>query len=90
MDDDAKFARVIRVNVVCGTILLAMLGVSAVLMAVGFLPFDTSSIVRILAFVGIPICLVFLTAWAARRERAAARAATARRAQTAETPTVRG
>ncbi len=89
MDNDAKFARVIRINVVGGTILLAMLGVSAVLIAIGFLPFDTGTIVRILVFVVLPTCLVFLTALAALRERAAAQAAAASRAQTAESPTVR-
>ena len=75
MIDDAKFARVIRINLVGGIVMLGLLGLSFVLMAVGFLPSDGGSVARILVFGGVPTCLLFLTAWLARRERADARAA---------------
>ena len=87
MDNDAKYVRVIRINVVGGTVMLAITVLSVALMAVGFLPADARQILTILVFGGIPAFLFFLTAWLARRERAAAQAAAQPR--TAESPTVR-
>jgi len=87
MNDDAKFTRVIRINVVGGCVLLALLAVSIGLMAVGFLPSDAGSILRMLVFGGVPTFLLFLTAWLARRERAEARAAV--QAQPVDRPALR-
>jgi hypothetical protein len=75
MNDDAKFARVIRINVAGGSIMLVLLALSIVLMAPGFLPSDPGSIARLLVFGGVPTFLLFLTARLARTERAEARAA---------------
>ena len=74
MDNDAKFARVIRINVVGGTLLLAALALSVVLMAVGFLPTDAREVLTLLVFGGIPMLLLFATVWLARKERARAQA----------------
>ena len=70
-----------------GIVLLAAMALSVALMAVGFLPADARQILTMLVFGGIPACLLFLTAWLARRERAAAQAAA--QPPTAEAPTVR-
>jgi hypothetical protein len=80
MNDDAKFRRVIRINVIGGSILLALLVLSMVLIAVGFLPSDPGWVARMPAFGGVPTFLLFLTAWLARRERAEARDAAQARA----------
>jgi hypothetical protein len=79
MEDDARFARVIRINVFGGSIMLGLLVLSIGLMAVGFLPSDPGWIAYLLVVGGVPCSLLFLTAWLARRERAEARDAATRR-----------
>ena len=75
MSEAAKFARVIRINIIGGTIMVGTLILSGSLTLVGFLPADAGSIAYRLVFGGVPAFLMFLTAWLARRERAQAAAA---------------
>lgn len=70
MTDDAKLATVIRINFIGGSVMLAAIGVTAILIWIGALPWDAGMMVRLAFFGLVPTALAFVTAWAARRDLA--------------------
>lgn len=68
MNDTAKLARAIRVNVVGGVLFLGLVAVTLVLIVAGVLPLDTQLVVS-LAFGFVMAGLMFLTARSLRQDR---------------------
>jgi hypothetical protein len=68
MNDAAKLTRVIRVNVIGGTVMLALAALTLVLVAVGILPLSTQVVVS-LKFALVIAGLMILTARGVRQDR---------------------
>lgn len=68
MDDDAALTRVVRINVIAGSVLVALLVLTAVLVLLGALPWDIGLATRVGIFGIVPATLAFVTAWAAHRD----------------------
>jgi hypothetical protein len=69
MNDDAKFASIIRINTIAGSVILGLVVLTGLLMLAGVLPSDGSAIVR-LVFGLVLASLMFLTVRSARQDRA--------------------
>ena len=68
MNDAAKLTRAIRINVIGGTLILALAALTLVLVAAGILPMGTQVVVS-LVFGFVIAGLAFLTAGSLRQDR---------------------
>ena len=69
MNDEAKVARVIRLNTIAGGVIVGLVALSAVLVVVGALTLDGRAVMS-LAFGLVLASLMFLTARSAKRDLA--------------------